>query len=146
MAVARLASVVSATVAASVIAAMLSTIPASAGGESGVVENSTDIAAAVGSGVINGAIVGFTATGVDNQAAKANVIAACQRVGAQQCTSDEDTDDRLCIVNVDHGETGVVAGGAGLTIEAARADALNRAAANNTPLDSTDPTLASSCP
>ena len=146
MAVARLASVVSATVAASFIAVMLPTVPASAGGESGVVENSTDMAAAVGSGVVNGTIVGFTATGVDNPAAVANVIAACQRVGGQQCTSDEDTNDRLCIVNVDHEETGVVAGGAGPTIAAARADALNRAAANNTPLDPTDPTLASSCP
>lgn len=142
----RLLSAVSATLVAGVVAATLSPAPAWAGGEGGVVENPGDISAAVGSGVINGTIVGFTATGPTNEAAMANVVAACQQAGAEQCTADEETNDSLCIVNVDHQETGVVAGGAGATVDEARQDAFNRAAANNTPLDPSDPTLATSCP
>jgi hypothetical protein len=138
----RLIAAVSALFAAGVIGA----VPAWADGVAGVVENPGDIAAAVGSGVRGGAIVGFSATGTDDPAAAAAVIAACQRAGADQCSSDEVTNDRLCIVNVDSTATGVVAGGAGPTVEAARQDAFNRAAANNTPLDPEAPTLAISCP
>ncbi|MGB8404146.1 MAG: hypothetical protein WCE30_08790 [Mycobacterium sp.] len=133
-------------VSAVIVAATLSTGPAWAGGENGVVENPGDISAAVGSGVLGGAIVGFTATGATNEEAMAHVVAACQQAGADQCTADEETNDRLCIVNVDHSATGVVAGGAGVTVDLARQDAFNRAAANNTPLDPADPTLAVSCP
>lgn len=145
MASIRLVSAVSA-IAMGVVAATLSAGPAWAGGEGGVVENPADISAAVGSGVVNGAIVGFTATGATNDEAMGHVIAACRQSGADQCTADEETNDRLCIVNVDHAATGVVAGGAGVTMEDARQDAFNRAAANNTPLDPSDPTLAVSCP
>ncbi len=127
-------------------ASVMAAAPACADGSAGVVENPYDIAAAVGSGVQDGVIVGFSATGPDVPAAAAAVTAACQRAGADQCTSDEVTNDRLCIVNVDAPETGVVAGGAGLTVEAARQDAFNRAAANNTPLAPDSPTLAWSCP
>jgi hypothetical protein len=74
------------------------------------------------------------------------VIAACNRAGADQCTSDEVTNDRLCIVNVHAPASGVVSGGAGSTIDDARRDAFNRAEANNTPLAADSPTLASSCP
>ena len=137
---------VSAVFAAGVAATALSVGPAWAGGESGAIESPADISAAVGSGVLGDAIVGFTATGATNAEAMAHVVAACQAAGAEQCTADEETNDRLCIVNVDHAETGVVAGGAGVTVELARQDAFNRAAANNTPLDPSDPTLAVSCP
>ncbi|MHA7662162.1 hypothetical protein [Mycolicibacterium sp. HS_4_1] len=127
-------------------ASVMAAAPACADGSAGVVENPYDIAAAVGSGVQDGAIVGFSATGPDVPAAAAAVTAACQRAGADQCTSDEVTNDRLCIVNVDAPGTGVVAGGAGPTVEVARQDAFNRAAANNTPLAPESPTLAWSCP
>ncbi len=127
-------------------AGVMAAAPACADGPAGVVENPYDIAAAVGSGVQDGVIVGFSATGSDVPAAAAAVVVACRRAGADQCTSDEVTNDRLCIVNVDAPETGVVAGGAGPTIEAARQDAFNRAAANNTPLAPDSPTLAWSCP
>ena len=143
---ARWLSAVTAAFVSAVVAGTLASGPAWAGGEGGVVENPNDMSAAVGSGVINGTIVGFTATGPDNEAAMANVVAACQAAGAEQCTADEETNDRLCIVNVDHQASGVVAGGAGVTVEEARQDAMNRAAANNTPLDASDPILASSCP
>ncbi|MDR3659089.1 MAG: hypothetical protein P4L86_01510 [Mycobacterium sp.] len=138
----RLIAAVSVLFATGVIGA----VPAWADGTAGVVENPGDMAAAVGSGVLDGAIVGFTATGPNDPAAAAAVIAACRRAGADQCTSDEVTNDRLCIVNVDSAATGVVAGGAGPTVEAARQDAFNRAATNNTPLDPGAPTLAMSCP
>ncbi|MBN9634945.1 MAG: hypothetical protein J0H22_06910 [Actinobacteria bacterium] len=127
-------------------ASVMAAAPACADGPAVVVENPYDIAAAVGSGVQDGVIVGFSATGPDVPAAAAAVTAACRRAGADQCTSDEVTNDRLCIVNVDAPETGVVAGGAGPTVEAARQDAFNRAAANNTPLAPDSPTLAWSCP
>lgn len=138
----RVIAAVIAVFGASVIAA----VPACADGSAGVVENPNDVAAAVGSGVRDGVIVGFSATGPDVPAAAAAVIAACKRAGADQCTSDEVTNDRLCIVNVDAPESGVVAGGAGPTVEDARRDAFNRAAANNTPLAPDSPTLAASCP
>ncbi len=112
----------------------------------GLVEHRGDIAAAVGSGVRGDAIVGFAATGPTVPAASAAVIALCQRSGAVQCTSDEVTNDRLCIVNVGAQATGVVAGGAGRTVDDARQDAFNRAAANDTPLDPGSHTLAWSCP
>ena len=127
-------------------AGMIAAVPACADVKAGVVENSNHIAAAVGSGVRDGVIVGFSATGPDVPAASEAVIAACQRAGAVQCSSDEVTNDRLCIVNVNGQDSAVVAGGAGPTVEDARKDAFNRAAANNTPLAADSPTLASSCP
>lgn len=138
----RVVSAVVAVLGASVLAA----VPACAEAPAGLVEGTNDIAAAVGSGVRGGVIVGFSATGPDVPAASAAVIAACKRAGAVQCTSDEVTNDRLCIVNVNAPESGVVAGGAGRTVEEARQDAFNRAAANNTPLAPGSATLAWSCP
>ena len=79
-------------------------------------------------------LVGFRATGATNDEASARVIAQCQSAGGQECTSDEVTNDNLCIVSVADDSNEVVAGGAGPTIEAARDDALKRAAANGTPL------------
>ncbi|OBJ39294.1 hypothetical protein A5630_27550 [Mycolicibacterium mucogenicum] len=138
----RVVAALAVVLSASAVAA----IPACADGSAGVLGKPNNIAAAVGSGVRGGVIVGFTASGPDVGAAATAVIAACHRAGADQCTSDEVTNDRLCIVNVHAPASGVVAGGAGPTIEDARRDAFNRAAANNTPLAADSPTLASSCP
>src|SRR6185312_3721400 len=91
-------------------ACVIATVPACAEAPAGLVDGTNDIAAAVGSGVRGGVIVGFSATGPDVPAASAAVIAACKRGGAVQCTSDEVTNDRLCIVNVSASDTGVVAG------------------------------------
>ena len=74
------------------------------------------------------------------------VIAACQAAGGVECTSDEVTNDNLCIVSVASSSTGVVAGGAGPTIEAARQDALNKAIANGTPEGDDAVVLVSACP
>ncbi|MFL0288382.1 hypothetical protein ACJH6H_24305 [Mycobacterium sp. SMC-21] len=135
-----------AALAAVLGAGAIAAVPGCADGSAGVLGKPNNIAAAVGSGVRGGVIVGFTATGPDVRAASVAVIAACNRAGADQCTSDEVTNDRLCIVNVHAPESGVVAGGAGPTVEDARRDAFNRAAANNTPLAADSPTLVSSCP
>ncbi len=48
------------------------------------------------------------------------MIAACQQAGAQECSRDEVTNDSLCVVSVGSDDTGVVSGGAGPTVEAAR--------------------------
>ena len=66
--------------------------------------------------------------------------------GGQNCTSDEVTNDNLCIVSVADAGNEVVAGGAGATVEAARDDAFQRAAANGTPLlDRPPPIVISDC-
>ena len=121
-------------VAAGVIAVGISTGTAWAGGPGGTVENSTEISVAVGTGVFIDGLVGFTATGATNDEASARVIAQCQSAGGQECTSDEVTNDNLCIVSVADDGNEVVAGGAGVTSAAARDDAFQRAAANGTPL------------
>ncbi|WP_234806153.1 hypothetical protein [Mycolicibacterium celeriflavum] len=139
----RLVSVIA---AAGLIGAGISAGTAWAGGQGGVVEDPEDISAAVGTGVFEGAVVGFTATGDTNEEASAAVIAQCEQAGGVECTSDEVTNDRLCIVSVADDVSDVVAGGAGVTVEAARADAFNRAAANNTPLSPTAPVVISACP
>jgi hypothetical protein len=56
------------------------------------------------------------------------------------------TNDNLCIVSVGSGIAGVVAGGAGVTVEAARLDAINKAAANNTPMSADAVVIISACP
>jgi len=121
-------------VAAGVIAVGISTGTAWAGGPGGAIENSPDISVAVGTGVFIDGLVGFTATGATNDEASARVIAQCQSAGGQECTSDEVTNDNLCIVSVADDGNEVVAGGAGVTSAAARDDAFQRAAANGTPL------------
>ena len=131
---------------AAMAVALASTSPAWAGGPDGVVEDG-NISRAVGSGLSNGTLVGFTASGATNDAASAALIAVCQNAGAQQCSSDEVTNDVFCVVSVgaDDG-TGIVAGGAGPTVDAARDDAFRNAGRANLVLDPAARVLASSCP
>ena len=136
---------VSAIVAAGVIAAGISVGTAWAGGPSGTVEDN-NISEAVGSGVFAGELDGFKGEGATNEEASANVLAACQSAGGSDCTVDEVTNDNLCIVSVADAASGVVAGGAGPTIEAAVADAGARAAANGTPFGPGAATVISDCP
>lgn len=115
-----------------------------AGGPSGTVE--ADVSVAVGTGEFIDSIAGFTATGATNDEASANVIAACQAAGGVECTADEVTNDNLCIVSVASDDTDVVSGGAGPTIEAAKADALSKAVANGTPEGTDAVVVVSACP
>ena len=135
---------VSAIAAAGVIAAGITAAAAWAGGPGGAVE--PDIYAAVGTGVYKDAIAGFVGTGATSDEASAAVIGACQAAGASDCTVDEYTNDNLCIVSLADDVTDVVSGGAGPTIEAAKADALARAAANGTPESPGAVVVVSSCP
>jgi hypothetical protein len=132
-------------VASGVVAAAISAGIAWAGGPAGVVEDSADISVAVGTGVFEGTLAGFQATGATNDQASANVIAQCQSAGGQLCTSDEVTNDSLCIASVADDANSVVAGGAGDTVEAARADAFQRAANNGTPLTASAVVVISTC-
>lgn len=131
---------------AAVFVAVLTAGPAAAGGPDGVVEDG-NISRAVGSGLSGGTLLGFTATGPTNDAASAALIAACQDAGAQQCSSDEVTNDVFCVVSVgaDDG-SGIVAGGAGPTVDAARDDAFRNVERANLMLDPAARVLASSCP
>jgi hypothetical protein len=126
-----------------IVAATISAGSAWAGGADGVV----DMSRAVGSGVLNGGLVGFTVTGPTNEAASVAAVAACQQAGAQDCTRDEVTNDNLCVVSVGADDnTGVVAGGSGPTLEAARDDALRHAQDANAALGPGARILASACP
>ncbi|OBG80050.1 hypothetical protein A5733_19525 [Mycobacterium sp. NS-7484] len=137
----------SAILGAGVIAAGISAGTAWAGGPGGYVEGDPeDIFAAVGTGEFEGTLAGFTATGDTAEEASSAVIAACTNAGGLDCTADEVTNDNLCIVSVASDSNWAVAGGAGPTVEAARQDAFNRAAANNTPLDADSPVVVSACP
>lgn len=133
-----------AVLAAGIVAGGVSTGIAWAGGPGGTVEE--DMSAAVGTGIFQGALAGFTATGATNDEAAAKVIAACQAAGGLECTADEVTNENLCIVSVASDDTDVVSGGAGPTIEAARQDALNRAIANGTPEGADATVVVSNCP
>ncbi|CAN5505891.1 hypothetical protein BH10ACT9_BH10ACT9_06930 [soil metagenome] len=133
--------------AAGAVAATVWAGSAWAGGPGGVVENDGDISAAVGSGVLDGMLVGFTAAGPTNEAASTAVIAACQQSGAADCSRDEVTNDNLCVVSVGSSDgSGIVAGGAGPTVQAARDDAFRHALDANAPLDPGAQILASACP
>lgn len=132
--------------AAGVVAAGISTGIAWAGGPGGVVEDPEDIYAAVGTGSFADSEVGFSATGDTAADASAAVLAQCQAAGGVDCTVDEYTNDNVCIVSVADDDTDVVAGGAGPTVEAAKADAVARAAANGTPFDPTVAVVVSACP
>ncbi len=114
-----------------------------AGGPEGDVD--TAISVAVGTGVFVDGLVGFRATGATNEDASARVIAQCQGAGGQDCTSDEVTNDNLCIVSVADSVNEVVAGGAGTTVDAARDDAFQRAAANGTPMGPAATIVISDC-
>lgn len=124
------------------VAAVISGGIAWAGGQDGEV----DMSRAVGSGVVNGGLVGFTVTGPTNEAATAAVLTACQQAGAQDCSRDEVTNDNVCIVSVGADDSGVVSGGAGPTLEAARGDAFRHAQDADAPLDPGARILASVCP
>lgn len=138
--------IVSAIAAASVIVAGISTGVAWAGGPGGVIEEAGDISVAVGTGVFEGSLLGFQADGATNDEASARVITACVDAGGALCTSDEVTNDSLCIVSVADDSNSVVAGGAGVTVEAARDDAFARALANDTPLSPAAVIVISTCP
>jgi Domain of unknown function (DUF4189) len=130
-----------------VVVALISVGTAWAGGPDGVVEGGGDMSRAVGSGVLSGDLVGFTATGPTNEAASAAVIVACQQAGAEDCSRDEVTNDNLCAVSVGaDDDSGIVAGGAGLTLEAARDDAFRHAQDADAALGPGARILASACP
>ena len=130
---------------AGLVAVGISIGTAWAGGPGGTIEDGSDMSVAVGTGVFVDELVGFRATGPTNDDASARVIAQCQSAGGQECTSDEVTNDNLCIVSVADDSNDVVAGGAGVTTEAARDDALQRAAANGTPLSPAAVIVISDC-
>lgn len=134
---------VSALVAAGVIAIGVPAGIAWAGGPGGA---SSDSSVAVGTGVFIGELVGFTGTGATNAEASASVLAQCTAAGGVDCTVDEVTNDNLCIVSVADDNVAAVSGGAGPTIEAAVADAYARAARNNTPMTPGAPVVVSACP
>jgi hypothetical protein len=144
MAFARMASTMFA--ALGVIVATFSAGTASAGGPDGAVGGGNDISQAVGSGVLNGTLAGFAATGSNNDAASAAVIAACQQAGAEECSRDEVTNDDLCVVSVGEDSSGVVAGGAGSTVEAARDDAFRHSVDASAALTPDARVLVSACP
>ena len=136
---------VSAIVAAGAIAIGVPAGIAWAGGPGGTVEDN-DISQAVGTGTFIGEIDGFTAVAPTNEAASAEVLAACNAAGGVDCSVEEVTNDNLCIVDVGDPDSGVVSGGAGPTIEAAVADATARAAAANTPFGPNMTVIISACP
>ncbi len=137
---------ITALMAAGVLAGGLSMATAWAGGPGGVVEDPEDIYEAVGTGAFIDGLAGFRATGDSAEEASAAVIAACQAAGGVDCTADEITNDNLCIVSVADDVTDVVSGGAGPTVEAAKADALARAAAAGTPESDQNRVVISACP
>ena len=152
MAITRLGSAI---VAAGVIAAGIAVGDAWAGGPGGVIDDQGILFSAVGTGTFEdfqdgpgGASVevGFSATGATAEEASAAVIAVCQSDGGQDCSSDQVTNDNLCIVSVGDDVTDVVAGGAGLTVEDARQDAIQRAAAYGTPMSPAATVVISVCP
>jgi hypothetical protein len=148
MAIIRSVSAVCAAgiVTAGAVVAMVSAGPAWADGPGGEVEG-TEISRAVGSGVLDEVLVGYMATGATNEEAEAAVIAVCQNAGADQCTSDEVTNADICVVSVGAEDgSGVVAGGAGRTVEEAHDDAFNNASEFDQTLDPAARILISSCP
>lgn len=146
---------VTAMVAAGVIAAGISAATAFAGGPGGVIEDTGVPFRAIGTGTFedfsdgpagNSTEVGFSATGATAEEASAAVIAVCQAAGGVDCSSDLVTNDNVCIVSVGDDDIDVVSGGAGVTIDAARQDAIQRAAASNLPINPASPVIISACP
>ncbi|MFM8597408.1 MAG: hypothetical protein ACKOB8_00080 [Mycobacterium sp.] len=145
-----------AVAAAGIAAAGIAGGIAWAGGPGGTVDDTPpDLYEAIGTGTFenlqdgpggNSFEVGFRATGATADEASGSVIAACQAAGGVDCTSDEVTNDNLCIVSVGDDATDVVAGGAGPTVEAARQDAIARAAAIGTPMSPAAGVIISACP
>lgn len=142
-------------VVAGVIAAGISAATAFAGGPGGEIEDLSVPFRAIGTGTFeifddgpsgDSTEVGFSATGATVEEASAAVIAVCQAAGGVDCSSDVVTNDNVCIVSVGDDDIDVVSGGAGVTIDAARQDALQRAAASNLPIDPASPVIISACP
>ncbi len=131
-------------VTAGTITATISASLAWADGPGGEVEPGV-MSRAVGSGVLDGVLLGYTASGATNDEAEAAVIAVCQGAGADQCTSDEVTNADVCVVSVGEDDSGLVAGGAGHTIEDAFANAVYNASEFDQVLDPTGRVLISSC-
>lgn len=129
---------ISGIVATGVIAAGISTGTASAGGPGGVVENADMMSVAVGTGVFMEDLVGFVAEGATNEDAMASVIAQCQAAGGMECTSDEATNEAMCIASVADPVNMVVAGGAGDTVQAAVENAIQESAQNSMPMSPAD--------
>lgn len=74
------------------------------------------------------------------------MIAACDQAGAGECTRDEVTNDALCVVSVGEDSSGVVAGGAGPTVDAAREDAFRHSIDADAALTQDARVLVSACP
>lgn len=150
------------TAAAGALAAGLSMGTAWAGGPDGTDDGSPGppgsyggLFSAVGSGTFedpadgpgrNNVEVGYNAYGNTAAEAEANLVAECQADGGRDCSADQVTNDNVCIVSVIDNPTYVIAGGAGPTVEAARLDAMARAAANGTPMSPGAQVLISDCP
>ncbi|MFZ0834538.1 MAG: hypothetical protein WAM92_15970 [Mycobacterium sp.] len=94
--------------------------------------------------MVDGIMVGYTASGSTIEEVEAAVISQCESAGAQQCTSDQAERGPLCIVSVGAGD-GVVAGGAGNTVEEAFQDAIENSEEVHLELDPGPTILASSC-
>lgn len=112
--------------------------------------------AAVGSGTfadfsddgtrIGNVEVGYDAFGNTAEEAVNELVGTCQIEGGQNCSADMVTNDNLCIVSLADGRDNVNSGGAGPTIEAARLDAIARAASSNLPMSPDSVVLISDCP
>lgn len=148
-----------AAVAAGVSAAGISFGIAWAGGPGGTVDDSPGppgsyggMFSAVGSGTFvdpsnqDSVEVGYNAYGNTEAEAESSLIGQCVADGGQNCSADMVTNDNLCIVSLADDTTDVNAGGAGPTVEAARQDAIARAAANGTPVSPQAVVLISDCP
>ena len=133
-----------------------------AGGPPGVVDDTPGppgsyggMFAAVGSGTFEDFVdgvggrnveVGYDAFGNTAEETTASLVGQCQADGGVNCSADMVTNDDLCIVSVADGRTNVNSGGAGPTIEAARLDAIARAAGSNLPMSPQAVVLISNCP
>lgn len=129
---------VSTIAVAGVFAAGITAATAWAGGPGGVIENVDMMSVSVGTGVFENELVGFVASGATNEEAAANVIAQCQAAGGMECTSDEVTNDDLCIASVADPVNMVVAGGAGETVSAAVENAIQESAEDFMPMSPAD--------
>lgn len=148
-----------AAVAAGASAAGISFGIAWAGGPGGTVDDSPGppgsyggMFSAVGSGTFvdpsdqDSVEVGYNAYGNTEAEAESSLIGQCVADGGQNCSADMVTNDNLCIAVVVDINTRVDVGGAGPTVEAARLNAVDRAAANGTPVSPNSPVLISDCP
>ena len=146
-------------IAAGVSVAAISAATAWAGGPDGGVDDSPgppgsygDMFAAVGSGTFvnpsnqDSVEVGYNAYGNSEAEAKSALIGQCVADGGQNCSADMVTNDNVCIAVVVDVNTRVDVGGAGPTVDAARLNAIARAAANGTPVSPDSPVLISDCP